>query len=200
MDGQLDIERDLCANCFRPIHQPKTGRRRRTCSDRCRQSLSRKLRRRDLVEGFRDNGRVRRRPSSSVTKVEWRERLEVEVVEEGRRWVEWGGGVGMFLTDGLVPPGCIAGGWSGPDRSGFAYERGTGVGGNRVGQPMNARSGEVFLSWAQIRRRLLDEAAGSPSDLALETGALSRVQEGDVEQVVSRDGVVWDRDRGGVYP
>jgi|HubBroStandDraft_6_1064221.scaffolds.fasta_scaffold487636_3 hypothetical protein len=41
---QLDIQLHLCANCGRAIAQPKTGRRRRTCGDRCRQELSRKRR------------------------------------------------------------------------------------------------------------------------------------------------------------
>jgi hypothetical protein len=42
---QLDIQSHLCANCGRAIAQPKTGRRRRTCGDRCRQEMSRKARR-----------------------------------------------------------------------------------------------------------------------------------------------------------
>jgi hypothetical protein len=41
---KLDIQLRLCAVCGEEIEQPCTGRRRRTCGDRCRQELSRKAR------------------------------------------------------------------------------------------------------------------------------------------------------------
>lgn len=47
---QLSIDVDLCACCGQPIAQPMTGRRRRTCSSRCRQRMSRNGREFALAE------------------------------------------------------------------------------------------------------------------------------------------------------
>jgi predicted nucleic acid-binding Zn ribbon protein len=51
--GQVSIA-DYCAACGAPIAQPRTGRRRRTCSEKCRQRVSRNTRRQDFAAPFRD--------------------------------------------------------------------------------------------------------------------------------------------------
>jgi predicted nucleic acid-binding Zn ribbon protein len=39
MIARLGLEKWFCAYCGQPIRQPVTGRRRKTCSDRCRHGL-----------------------------------------------------------------------------------------------------------------------------------------------------------------
>jgi predicted nucleic acid-binding Zn ribbon protein len=48
---------DYCVVCGDPVEQPATGRRRRTCSARCRKRLSRNGRRGAEGRAFRDNGK-----------------------------------------------------------------------------------------------------------------------------------------------
>lgn len=170
--GQLDLTRDLCAHCGEPIEQPRTGRRRRTCGDRCRQALRRRrafdgairqvderpsqnARQRHAVESFRDTTTPpSRSPDGGLLAI---------VLEEARRWLSWGHGLDEFIATGRVPPACIAGRHCGPGEPCVAYARGSGVGVHRTKVFSDPRAGELYLSWARIRE-LLAVDARSPGE------------------------------------